>query len=98
MEPHNYVCEIVLYMYYTIYTDVLLYVLSFSNPRRTCAAWVTVVGVSVCVSTGTTGNEAGPISDNNGFRTTRAKKPGDFPETTVFERYAVKTSEKANNA
>ena len=24
------------------------------------------------------------------------KENGDFPETTVFERYAVKTSEKAN--
>ena len=24
------------------------------------------------------------------------KQKGDFPETTVFERYAVKTSEKAN--
>ena len=26
------------------------------------------------------------------------KRMGDFPEATAFERYAVKTSEKANNA
>ena len=33
-----------------------------------------------------------PMSDTNSFR-----EPGDFPETTAFERYAVKTNEKANN-
>ena len=32
------------------------------------------------------------MSDTNGFGTTRTC---DFPETTAFERYAVKTSEKA---
>ena len=37
------------------------------------------------------------MSDTNTFRTTRTQKIlGDSPERTVFERYAVKTSEKAN--
>ena len=37
------------------------------------------------------------MSDTNSFSATRArKKCGDFAETTAFERYGVKTSEKAN--
>ena len=33
----------------------------------------------------------------NSFSATRARKRcGDFAETTAFERYGVKTSEKAN--
>ena len=37
------------------------------------------------------------MSDINSFSATRARKiNGDFAETTAFERYGVKTSEKAN--
>ena len=37
------------------------------------------------------------MSDTNSFSATRArKKCGDFAKTTAFERYGVKTSEKAN--
>ena len=37
------------------------------------------------------------MSDTNSFSATRArKKCGDFAETTAFERYGLKTSEKAN--
>ena len=37
------------------------------------------------------------MSDTNRFSATRArKKCGDFAETTAFERYGVKTSEKAS--
>ena len=37
------------------------------------------------------------MSDTNSFSATRARKIcGDFAETTAFERYGVKTSEKAN--
>ena len=35
------------------------------------------------------------MSDTNSFSATRARnKCGDFAETTAFERYGVKTSEK----
>ena len=57
------------------------------------------VCVCVCVSTLILALQGTrwPISDTNGFRTTRTSKLlGDFPERTAFERYAVKTSEKAN--
>ena len=37
------------------------------------------------------------MSDSNSFSATRARnKCGDFAETTAFERYDVKTSEKSN--
>ena len=37
------------------------------------------------------------MSDTNSFSATRARKQcGDFAETTAFERYGVKTSEKVN--
>ena len=37
------------------------------------------------------------MSDTNSFSATRAwKKCGDFAETTAFERYGVKTSERAD--
>ena len=37
------------------------------------------------------------MSDTNSFSATgQEKKCGDFSETTAFERYGVKTSEKAN--
>ena len=37
------------------------------------------------------------MSDTNIFSATRARnETGDFAETTAFERYGVKTSEKAN--
>ena len=37
------------------------------------------------------------MSDTNSFCATKArKKCGDFTETTAFEGYGVKTSEKAN--
>ena len=60
----------------------------------------TVVVLSVCLCvcvdaySGTTGYESAPLADSE------LREPenllGDFPETTSFERYAVKTSEKAN--
>ena len=36
------------------------------------------------------------MSDINSFSATRATECGDYAETTAFERYGVKTSEKAN--
>ena len=36
------------------------------------------------------------MSDTNSFSATRARKIADFTETTAFERYGVKTSQKAN--
>ena len=36
------------------------------------------------------------MSDTNSFSATRARICGDFAETTAFERYGMKTSEKAN--
>ena len=37
------------------------------------------------------------MSDTNSFSAARPRKEcGDFAETTAFERYGVKTSEKAN--
>ena len=73
------------------------------NPRRACAARVTVVGLCpfVCLSVDdysrTTGYEAAheryqQLQCYKGMK----KKCGDFAETTAFERYGVKTSEKAN--
>ena len=63
------------------------------NPRRACAARVTVVVLCVCVSTTILGLQATRrlMSDTNSFSATRArKKCGDFAETTAFERYGVK--------
>ena len=64
---------------------------------------VTVLGLcvclSVCLSTTILALQATRrlMSDTNSFSATRARKYcGDFAETTAFERYGVKTSEKAN--
>ena len=38
------------------------------------------------------------MSDTNSFSATRARKRGDFAETTAFERYGVKTSLKSEYA
>jgi hypothetical protein len=68
------------------------------NPRRACAAGVTVVGLcvwlSVCPHLFWNYIQA---TDTSGFKAIYAslEKKGNFPETTVFQRYAVKTSEKA---
>ena len=63
------------------------------NPRRACAARVTVVILSVCLSvrtkSRTTGYEA--ISTASVLQG-QEKQCGDFAETTAFERYGVKTS------
>ena len=55
--------------------------------------------LSVCLSTTILVLQATRwlISDTNSFSVTRKEKYcGDFAETTAFERYGVKTSEKAN--
>ena len=59
------------------------------NPRRACAARVTVY---TSLSRTILGLQA-----TRRFSATRAKKLcGDLAETTPFERYGVKTSQKAN--
>ena len=73
------------------------------NPRRARAAGVTVVGLSVWRSVcphlfwNYIQATRRPISDTSGFKAIYAslENKGNFPETTVFQRYAVKTSEKA---
>ena len=68
---------------------------------------ITVVGLSVCLChsvcvcvdacSGTTGYEAGLLVLPSASELRKPEKEdSDFPETTAFERYAVKTSEKAN--
>ena len=73
------------------------------NPRRACAARVTVVILCVCLfvcqSTTILALQATRrlMSNTKSFSAARATKIfGDFAETTVFERYGVKTSEKTN--
>ena len=68
---YYYVCVIVLagYKGSVWYTCVSVRIIIVINPR--CAARVTVVGLSVCVLTLIQATRR-PISDNNGFRTTRA--------------------------
>ena len=76
------------------------------NPRRACAARVTVVVLCVCLSACLFvydyifsdyrlrgGSCAIPTSS---VLQGHENKTGDFAETTAFERYGVKTSEKAN--
>ena len=84
---------------------LLFYAPGYFNPWHACAARVTVLGVCVCVRLSVCLSAAilalqatrQPMSDTNVFITTRTWKiKADFPETTEFERYAVKTSEKAN--
>ena len=75
------------------------------NPRRACAARVTMVALCVCLCvclsvynySHTTGYEAAykryqQLQCNKGMKINVAI----FAETTAFERYCVKTSEKAN--
>ena len=70
-------------------------------PRRACAAMVTVVCLSVCLFvynySRTTGYEAAyeRYQHLQCYKGTK-NKTGNFAETTAFERYGVKTSEKAN--
>ena len=68
------------------------------NPRRACAARITVVGLSVCRRVSwhyrlRDGLLAIPVASE-------LRKPekykGDYPETTAFEIYAVKIAKKAN--
>ena len=68
---YYYVCVIVLAGYEgsVWYTCVSVRIIIVINPR--CAARVTVVGLSVCVLTLIQATRR-PISDNSGFRTTRA--------------------------
>ena len=61
------------------------------NPRR-----MRSVCLCVCVSATILALQA-TRRDTNSFSATGARKCGDFAETTAFERYGVKTSEKANN-
>ena len=65
------------------------------NPRRACAARVTVVVQGVCLSPTILALHTTRrlMSDTNSFSATREEKEcGDFAETTAFERYGVKTS------
>ena len=69
------------------------------NPQRACAAKVTVLGLCVClfVCLSTTILElqaTGRLMSDTVLQ--GHKKCGDFAETTAFERYGEKTSEKAN--
>ena len=66
-----------------------------TNPRRACAARVTVVVLCVCLS----------VSSYSRYEAARERYrrlqnyailKGIFPETTALERYAVETREKAN--
>ena len=72
------------------------------NPRRACTARVTVVGLSVCLCVCRRlfwhyrlRGDLLAIPAASELREPE-KENGDFPETVAFERYAVKTSEKAN--
>ena len=65
------------------------------NPRRACAAGVTVGVLCVCLSATILALQATRqlMSDTNSFSATRArKKRGNFSDTTAFERYGMKTS------
>ena len=73
----------------------------FINPRRACAARVTVLGLCVCVSVTTfsaaTRNETAKkryqrVQYHTGF----IFKNGDFGKNAAFESYGVKQSEGAN--
>ena len=71
------------------------------NPRRTCTATVTVVGLSVCVCVDTVSDITGYEVANERYQrlqnyTNLENLLGGFPATAAFERYAVKTSKKAN--
>ena len=70
-----------------------------TNPRCACAVKVTVVGLSVCVCLiPALQATRWPMSIANGFRTTWPwQYRGNIPETTAFERYAVKTSWPRSN-
>ena len=65
--------------------------LQLINPRRACAARVTVVVLCVCLSclsTAILGLQIPTSSVPQGHE----NETGDFAETTAFERYGVKTS------
>ena len=64
-----------------IHYNVLPGTLCCRNPRRACAARVTVVGLCVCVCVcvdAYSGTTRRPIRDTSGFRTTRAELKGQF--------------------
>ena len=67
--------------------DEMLYKVCIINPRRACAARVTVVGLCVCLSATILALQATRrlMSDTNSFSGTWARKNGDFAETTAFE-------------
>ena len=64
--------------------------MSVNNLRRACSARVTVLGLGVCLSV------CQQLFSHYRDYTSMNKEKSDFPETTALERYAVKTSEKAN--
>ena len=63
------------------------------NPRCACAARVTVLGLRVCVCVCLqAGSSAIPMAQaQQGLK----KLCGDFAKTAAFERYGVKTGDKA---
>ena len=70
------------------------------NPRRACAARVTVLGLSVCLFTTILGLQATRRLMSEPTASVlqgHDKECGDFAETTAFEGYGVKTCEKDNN-
>ena len=81
-------------MTYVIVTNKL----DIINPRRACAARVTVVVLCVCLFVSdysrTTGYEAAHerFQQLQCYIQGQEKECGDFAETTAFERYSVKTS------
>ena len=74
----------------------------FINPRRACAARVTVVcfclSVCLCVCVSTFNDVVGGLLAIPAASELREpeKQKANFPETTALEGYAVKTSEKGN--
>ena len=86
--------------------SIIMLICDIINPRRACAARVTVVVLCVCLSvclsvrlfshdddsSRTTGYEAAYERYQQIQCYKGRKNKGDFAETTAFERYGVKTS------
>ena len=79
----------------------------FINPRRACAARVTVVGfvcvcVCVCVSVKSHLTYGASVRPENAFTYSASnegqKSCGDLPETTAFKSYAAKHERKSQYA
>ena len=78
-------------MTFSLYIPVLV------NRRRACAARVTVVGLSECRCLFCHYRlRGGLLAIPAASELRELEKKGGFLETTAFERYAVKTIEKAN--